>query len=135
MSNLETTQYVLDGHRLPKPINCPDEVFDLMKLCWNEEVDKRPSFKQIYERLYEILQRYMERFQTTGQDNDIEMGVRSPFYNNDNDDEDMASEEPNDDLENGSNSSQHSEKNESNEQVSKPLGDEENIVANPYYQN
>eukprot|EP01134_Creolimax_fragrantissima_P002751 CFRG2751T1 len=33
--------------RLPRPTDCPDEMFDLMRLCWEEEPAERPSFESM----------------------------------------------------------------------------------------
>ena len=33
---------------LPQPSNCPKEIFDLMKECWNREEVHRPAFREIH---------------------------------------------------------------------------------------
>lgn len=40
-----------EGNVMPKPENCPDIVYDLMKECWSRNPDHRPSFIDICERL------------------------------------------------------------------------------------
>jgi serine/threonine protein kinase len=35
------------GYRLPKPRNCPEEVYEVMLSCWNESYAERPSFDNI----------------------------------------------------------------------------------------
>ena len=39
-----------DNHHmlLPQPSNCPKEIYDLMRECWNKEETDRPSFKEIH---------------------------------------------------------------------------------------
>uniref|UniRef100_A0A915LCR8 Protein kinase domain-containing protein n=1 Tax=Romanomermis culicivorax TaxID=13658 RepID=A0A915LCR8_ROMCU len=37
-------KYLRRGKRMDKPLNCPDELYDLMLLSWHEEPSKRPSF-------------------------------------------------------------------------------------------
>jgi serine/threonine protein kinase len=43
-----------NGHRLEKPKDCPDTVYNCMLECWNAEARKRPSFEQVV-RILEIL--------------------------------------------------------------------------------
>jgi hypothetical protein len=40
---------VLDGYRLEKPDECPDEIYEMMKRCWSEDPEIRPTFKEILE--------------------------------------------------------------------------------------
>jgi len=54
MSNEETAKQVLNGYRLPQPDTCPSEVYNIMMECWNEDPEKRPDFKSIYEKLSAI---------------------------------------------------------------------------------
>ncbi|KAL4221728.1 hypothetical protein ACF0H5_019983 [Mactra antiquata] len=35
------------GKRLPKPTDCPDHIYIIMKQCWNIERDLRPSFQEL----------------------------------------------------------------------------------------
>lgn len=42
---------VTNGERLPKPKNCPDELHELMKRCWVVNMNTRPTFVQILEKL------------------------------------------------------------------------------------
>uniref|UniRef100_F1LEJ8 Tyrosine-protein kinase n=1 Tax=Ascaris suum TaxID=6253 RepID=F1LEJ8_ASCSU len=44
------------GYRNEKPINCPEEIYELMKQCWQESPQRRPTFTQINAILSEILQ-------------------------------------------------------------------------------
>ncbi|XP_023657274.1 tyrosine-protein kinase JAK2 isoform X1 [Paramormyrops kingsleyae] len=39
------------GSRLPQPIGCPPEIYDIMEECWNNEPYLRPFFKQLSLRL------------------------------------------------------------------------------------
>ncbi|XP_036141230.1 proto-oncogene tyrosine-protein kinase ROS isoform X3 [Monomorium pharaonis] len=43
-NNLEVLHYVRAGGRLPKPLNCPPTLHQLMLRCWSA-ADARPSFK------------------------------------------------------------------------------------------
>ena len=43
MTNAETAEKVLAGFRMSCPVNCPEQVCQLMQQCW-EETPNRPSF-------------------------------------------------------------------------------------------
>ncbi|XP_053191432.1 tyrosine-protein kinase Lck [Scomber japonicus] len=47
MSNPEVIQNLERGYRMPKPENCPDGLFNVMGLCWNENPDDRPTFEYL----------------------------------------------------------------------------------------
>ncbi|XP_052828814.1 discoidin domain-containing receptor 2 isoform X2 [Octopus bimaculoides] len=42
--------YRNDGRQvyLPQPPNCPKEIYDLMRECWNRQESERPSFREIH---------------------------------------------------------------------------------------
>ncbi|XP_071491802.1 tyrosine-protein kinase STK-like [Diadema antillarum] len=48
MDNQTTLQEVKDGYRMPKPLYCPDSLYDLMMKCWNEHPADRPTFETLY---------------------------------------------------------------------------------------
>ena len=54
MTNMEVTIKIQEGYRLPRPTNCPDPVYDLMKLCWKEDPSERCSFERLNKELQEI---------------------------------------------------------------------------------
>ena len=56
LNNTEAFEQVMKGYRLPQPQECPSEVYQLMLECWNIDVNSRPRFKQIYSKLYPLLQ-------------------------------------------------------------------------------
>lgn len=37
-----------DGLRLEKPKNCPNEMYNLMKICWQFDPEERPVFHSIF---------------------------------------------------------------------------------------
>jgi serine/threonine protein kinase len=52
LSNIEVIEKVtIEGYRLPSPANCPEEIYQWMLDCWNNEAVQRPSFQQLYERI------------------------------------------------------------------------------------
>lgn len=42
-NNQTAREKVLEGYRMPKPDICPDEFYEIMKSCWYEQPDLRPS--------------------------------------------------------------------------------------------
>ncbi|RZF49103.1 hypothetical protein LSTR_LSTR008389 [Laodelphax striatellus] len=50
----EVAAYLRDGYRLSQPLNCPDELFEVMKECWRKDPDARPTFVQLLTFLNEF---------------------------------------------------------------------------------
>ena len=48
------------GHRLERPDNCPEELYNLMTKCWELNAENRPSFSTLLEQI-EQLQSKAER--------------------------------------------------------------------------
>ncbi|XP_072751260.1 proto-oncogene tyrosine-protein kinase ROS isoform X2 [Anoplolepis gracilipes] len=57
-TNIEVLHYVRAGGRLPKPLNCPPTLHQLMMRCWSA-ADARPSFKICLESII-LLRRHIE---------------------------------------------------------------------------
>ncbi|PAA65476.1 hypothetical protein BOX15_Mlig033327g1 [Macrostomum lignano] len=47
MSNTETLSAVENGYRMPKPVECPDGLYEVMLACWEEQPDQRPTFEYL----------------------------------------------------------------------------------------
>ncbi|GMR59875.1 hypothetical protein PMAYCL1PPCAC_30070 [Pristionchus mayeri] len=50
------------GDRMPKPDNCPDEYYSLMKSCWQADQSLRPDFSLIRQRLATLLEDVTEEY-------------------------------------------------------------------------
>ena len=50
----QLVKYLEDGNRLAMPEFCPDEVFEVMKKCWNLDPDQRPSFEELKDTLEKL---------------------------------------------------------------------------------
>ena len=48
--------YLQSGKRMEQPASCPDELYHIMTLCWEEEPVKRPYFHELVSYLERILQ-------------------------------------------------------------------------------
>eukprot|EP00727_Mastigamoeba_balamuthi_P001765 m51a1_g11586 putative megakaryocyte-associated tyrosine-protein kinase-like (658) ;mRNA; r:63889-66671 len=46
MDAQQITDAVLAGNRLPRPKRCPDELYEVMQMCWRP-IDTRPGFKEV----------------------------------------------------------------------------------------
>ncbi|XP_062453725.1 insulin receptor-related protein [Rhea pennata] len=51
MSNEQVLHFVMDNGVLERPENCPDQLHELMCLCWQQNPRQRPSFVQLLERI------------------------------------------------------------------------------------
>ncbi|XP_039595903.1 tyrosine-protein kinase Lck [Polypterus senegalus] len=47
MTNPEVIQNLERGYRMPIPENCPEELYDIMKRCWKELPEDRPTFEYL----------------------------------------------------------------------------------------
>ncbi|EFO89687.1 CRE-VER-3 protein [Caenorhabditis remanei] len=46
MDNLSVVKFVREGHRNTQPEYCHDDIFELMKKCWQESPNDRPTFSE-----------------------------------------------------------------------------------------
>uniref|UniRef100_A0A914D9A4 Protein kinase domain-containing protein n=2 Tax=Acrobeloides nanus TaxID=290746 RepID=A0A914D9A4_9BILA len=51
----DMSDYLLAGNRLEQPNLCPDEMYELMRECWAERPEQRPTFEQIRQRIAAFL--------------------------------------------------------------------------------
>lgn len=49
--NHQVRPKILEGYRLPKPDDCPEEIYKLMLRCWMLNPKDRPNFSDIYQEL------------------------------------------------------------------------------------
>uniref|UniRef100_A0A915EGW5 Protein kinase domain-containing protein n=1 Tax=Ditylenchus dipsaci TaxID=166011 RepID=A0A915EGW5_9BILA len=54
--------HLQNGNRLPQPILCPDEIYKLMKECWQEDPDKRPTCEQVRKKITKALESSTESY-------------------------------------------------------------------------
>ncbi|XP_041462200.1 proto-oncogene tyrosine-protein kinase ROS-like [Lytechinus variegatus] len=53
-SNVEVLRFVEAGGRLSQPDQCPDEIYMMMRRCWERSTDDRPSFKMLKEMIHDF---------------------------------------------------------------------------------
>ncbi|XP_030622735.1 insulin-like growth factor 1b receptor [Chanos chanos] len=56
MSNEQVLRFVMEGGLLDKPDNCPDMLFELMRMCWQYNPKMRPSFLEIISSIKDELE-------------------------------------------------------------------------------
>lgn len=50
------------GYRMEKPQGCPNEVYELMRKCWQWSANDRPTFKSIHhdlEHMFQVFKKYL----------------------------------------------------------------------------
>ncbi|XP_049908649.1 tyrosine-protein kinase SYK isoform X2 [Epinephelus moara] len=53
MKGNDVMQMIESGNRMDAPVNCPPEMYDLMRTCWTYKADERPGFTVVEPRLRE----------------------------------------------------------------------------------
>ncbi|XP_035523462.1 tyrosine-protein kinase SYK-like [Morone saxatilis] len=53
MKGNDVMQMIEGGRRMDAPVNCPEEMYDLMRTCWTYKADERPGFNVVEPRLRE----------------------------------------------------------------------------------
>ena len=48
MNKKETLNHVERGYRMPQPYMCPDDVYKIMKRCWDANPENRPTFEHLF---------------------------------------------------------------------------------------
>ena len=61
MTHEEVVKYVREDKVLSCPDNTPQEVYDLMRLCWNRIPEERPSFDSLHKSLLTLQEDYKKR--------------------------------------------------------------------------
>jgi len=70
VTNTELYKLLKQGYRMEKPSFCSDELYQIMKACWNEKASERPTFGQLRQTLELMLQKdvpYLELSQINKQ--------------------------------------------------------------------
>ena len=51
MKSHELVEYLNEGRRMKPPDQCPEQIYNIMLECWNDDPDSRPSMLQLYDKL------------------------------------------------------------------------------------
>lgn len=60
MTIMEMVEFLKSGHRLACPKDATEEVYEIMKSCWESEPNARPTFEELDRRLRVILEKETE---------------------------------------------------------------------------
>ena len=47
MTESEVLEKVYEGYRMSRPLECPEELYELMQSCWKENASSRPTFQTL----------------------------------------------------------------------------------------
>lgn len=48
MDNATTLEEIQRGYRMPRPIECPSVIYDMMLRCWDSRAENRPTFEYLH---------------------------------------------------------------------------------------
>ncbi|KAH1023594.1 hypothetical protein HUJ04_012768 [Dendroctonus ponderosae] len=51
LSNEQVLRYIMEGGIMERPENCPDKLYEIMRLCWDLKPGRRPTFMHLCEML------------------------------------------------------------------------------------
>ena len=54
MSNAQVLENLQQDYRMPCPMGCPDQLYEIMRECWREDPESRPTFETLQWRLEEF---------------------------------------------------------------------------------
>lgn len=64
----QLTEYLIylgTGQRLPYPLYCDDQIYDIMKQCWQSNKNHRPKFAELIEQFETITEQLINKFSST----------------------------------------------------------------------
>ncbi|PRP85691.1 tyrosine-protein kinase isoform SRK4-like [Planoprotostelium fungivorum] len=92
MTNADASREVMNGYRLPCPRDCPPEIYAVMLswsyrltvYSWHHQAEDRPTFKELFRRLSELLlnRGTLDEHILAAQDIPIEEPAPDQLYNN-----------------------------------------------------
>ena len=52
MSNAQVLEATIgQGYRMPGPMGCPDQLYEIMRECWRDDPELRPTFETLQRKL------------------------------------------------------------------------------------
>ena len=51
MNNVQVLEALQTGYRMPRPEACPEQLYEIMRECWKDDVSSRPTFKTLQLRM------------------------------------------------------------------------------------
>ncbi|KAJ7350232.1 hypothetical protein OS493_037695 [Desmophyllum pertusum] len=62
----EIYQYIIEGNRMERPVDCPEEMYSMMRDCWMEKPEDRPNFTALVQRLDHVIESNMAAMGSEG---------------------------------------------------------------------
>ena len=54
MNNTQVVEALQTGYRMPCPMGCPEQLYEIMRECWRDDAASRPTFEMLQWRLEEF---------------------------------------------------------------------------------
>ena len=54
MNNAQVLEALQTGYRMPCPMGCPEQLYEIMRECWRDDAESRPTFETLQWRLEEF---------------------------------------------------------------------------------
>ena len=54
MNNAQVLEALQNGYRMPCPMGCPEQLYEIMRECWKDDATSRPTFETLQWRLEEF---------------------------------------------------------------------------------
>ena len=51
MTNAQVLEALQTGYRMPCPVGCPEQLYEIMKDCWKDDAPSRPTFESLHWRM------------------------------------------------------------------------------------
>lgn len=78
MTNPEVIANLERGYRMPCPDNCPEDLYNIMKHCWTENPDNRPTFEYLRSVLEDFFTATERQYQEQPCWKDLSQWIYSP---------------------------------------------------------
>ena len=54
MNNAQVLEALQTGYRMPCPMGCPEQLYEIMRQCWRDDASSRPTFEMLQKQLKEL---------------------------------------------------------------------------------
>lgn len=71
----EIYQFLMEGNRMDQPVDCPDQMYQMMRDCWIEKAEDRPNFSALVQRLENVIASNMAAM---GHEGYLDLGLDEP---------------------------------------------------------
>ena len=51
MTNAQVLEALQTGYRMPCPVGCPEQLYEIMRECWRDDAPSRPTFESLHWRM------------------------------------------------------------------------------------